>query len=261
MKKISILIIALTLIAGLAGCTNQGQHQTDSKNPPTSSQTTDDKSGNETSDNIPDAETEQATATETIVLSTVEPVNTAEEKEMETIPDKSDTSKQNRTAQSSNQTESAKPADTAKPTEPLKIENPKQSESPTVTEPPDITETPQEPVITNPPATTESPKGFTETDHNHIVSEVTAYAESYKSRGFTFEWSDKLEFGWEVGYFGTPRISRDGVDGTIKTLKYHIDRIYQTGTDPANGLTSDSVRYRVVQIEIDGGIAYAVIYG
>lgn len=88
-----------------------------------------------------------------------------------------------------------------------------------------------------------------------------AYAESYKAKGFNFEWSDSLEFGWVVGWMGTPRISRDGVDGTIKTLKHHVDLIYKSGTDPANGVTADSVLYRVVQLEIDGGIAYAVIYG
>ena len=93
------------------------------------------------------------------------------------------------------------------------------------------------------------------------MSEVKAYAESYKAKGFTFEWSDNLEFGWDVGWMGTPRISRDGVDGTIKTLKHHVDLIYKSGTDPANGVTADSVLYRVVQLEIDGGIAYAVIYG
>ena len=98
-------------------------------------------------------------------------------------------------------------------------------------------------------------------DSNRIVSEVMAYAESYKAKGFTFEWSDSLEFGWDVGWMGTPRISRDGVDGTIKTLKHHVDLIYKSGTDPANGVTADSVLYRVVQLEIDGGIAYAVIYG
>ena len=108
---------------------------------------------------------------------------------------------------------------------------------------------------------TEPPQGFTQADHEHIVAEVTAYAESYRAKGFTFEWSDELEFGWDVGYMGTPRIGRDGVEGTIRTLKYHIDLIYDTGTNPAYGLTSNSVRYRVVQIEIDGGIAYAVIYG
>ena len=166
--------------------------------------------------------------------------------------------------------ESADKAETSPPTQ-----APKQSEPPEATEPqptappeskPAETTAPTTPPAetkpeTEPPAETQPPKGLTEADHTRIVSEVKAYAESYKAKGFTFEWSDSLEFGWDVGWMGTPRISRDGVDGTIKTLKHHVDLIYKSGTDPANGVTADSVLYRVVQLEIDGGIAYAVIYG
>ena len=161
---------------------------------------------------------------------------------------------------------SADKAETSPPTQ-----APKQSEAPKATEPPEsrpaesTAPTAPPPTETNPepesPAETQPPNGFTEADHNRIVSEVKAYAESYKAKGFTFVWSDSLEFGWDVGWMGTPRISRDGVDGTIKTLKHHVDLIYKSGTDPANGVTADSVLYRVVQLEIDGGIAYAVIYG
>lgn len=169
----------------------------------------------------------------------------------------------------SGKTEAAKPADTESPTAPPKqteppkvTEPPKQTEPPKVTEPPTKTTEPQptEPPAAEPPAT-EPSKGFTEADHTRIVSEVKAYAESYKAKGFTFEWAEELEFGWDVGWMGTPRISRDGVDGVISTLKHHVDLIYKTGTDPANGVTANSVRYKVVQLEIDGGIAYAVIYG
>ncbi len=155
--------------------------------------------------------------------------------------------------------ETAKPADTESPTAP-----PKQTESPKVTEPPKQTESPK---VTEPPTkttetpATEQPKGFTEADHTRIVSEVKTYAESYTAKGFTFEWAEELEFGWDVGWMGTPRISRDGVDGVISILKHHVDLIYKSGTDPANGVTANSVRYKVVQLEIDGGIAYAVIYG
>lgn len=158
----------------------------------------------------------------------------------------------------SKQTESPKATETPKQAEPPKVtEPPKQTEPPKVTEPPTETTAPQP---TEPPAT-EQPKGFTEADHTRIVSEVKAYAESYTAKGFTFKWAEELEFGWNVGWMGTPRISRDGVDGVISTLKHHVDLIYKTGTDPANGVTANSVRYKVVQLEIDGGIAYAVIYG
>lgn len=168
----------------------------------------------------------------------------------------------------SGKTEAAKPADTESPkqTETPKVtETPKQTEPPKVTEPPETKPTepptkPTEPQPTEPPAT-ERPKGFTEADHTRIVSEVKTYAESYTAKGFTFEWAEELAFGWDVGWMGTPRISRDGIDGVISTLKHHVDLIYKTGTDPANGVTANSVRYKVVQLEIDGGIAYAVIYG
>ena len=174
-------------------------------------------------------------------------------------------------AESGTAAETRKPAESADKAETVPpTQAPKQSEAPKATAPPESrpaettapttppTETKPE---TEPPAETQPPNGFTEADHNRIVSEVKAYAESYKAKGFTFEWSDRLEFGWDVGWMGTPRISRDGVDGTIKTLKHHVDLIYKSGTDPANGVTADSVLYRVVQLEIDGGIAYAVIYG
>lgn len=180
------------------------------------------------------------------------------------------------TLESGTAAENRKPAEGTKKAETVPpTQAPKQTEPPKATEPqptappeskPAETTAPTTPPAetkpeTEPPAETQPPKGFTEADHTRIVSEVKAYAESYKAKGFTFEWSDSLEFGWDVGWMGTPRISRDGVDGTIKTLKHHVDLIYKSGTDPANGVTADSVLYRVVQLEIDGGIAYAVIYG
>ena len=180
------------------------------------------------------------------------------------------------TLESGTAAENRKPAEGTKKAETVpSTQAPKQTEPPKATEPqptappesrPAETTAPTTPPAetkpeTEPPAETQPPKGFTEADHTRIVSEVKAYAESYKAKGFTFEWSDSLEFGWDVGWMGTPRISRDGVDGTIKTLKHHVDLIYKSGTDPANGVTADSVLYRVVQLEIDGGIAYAVIYG
>ena len=203
----------------------------------------------------PTAESSLPAGTESTTDSTTE-----KEKESSTAP-----------ADSGSKADAAKPADT-EPTAPSKqTESPKTTEPPKQTEPPKVTEPPEtkptepptkptEPQPTEPPAT-EPPKGFTEADHTRIVSEVKAYAESYTSKGFTFEWAEELEFGWDVGWMGTPRISRDGVDGVISTLKHHVDLIYKSGTDPANGVTANSVRYKVVQLEIDGGIAYAVIYG
>ena len=221
------------------------------------------------------APSEEKRITETVTES--KPETDTESSLPADIENKTEATAEKEKAESSAPAESGTAAETRKPAESAdKAETspptqaPKQSEAPKATEPPESrpaestaptappTETNPEP---EPPAETQPPNGFTEADHNRIVSEVKAYAESYKAKGFTFVWSDSLEFGWDVGWMGTPRISRDGVDGTIKTLKHHVDLIYKSGTDPANGVTADSVLYRVVQLEIDGGIAYAVIYG
>ena len=213
-------------------------------------------------------ETVTDSATETTV-ETALPADTENKTEATAEKEKAESSapaESGTAAETRKPAESADKAETSPPTQ-----APKQSEAPKATEPPEsrpaesTAPTAPPPTETNPepesPAETQPPNGFTEADHNRIVSEAKAYAESYKAKGFTFVWSDSLEFGWDVGWMGTPRISRDGVDGTIKTLKHHVDLIYKSGTDPANGVTADSVLYRVVQLEIDGGIAYAVIYG
>ena len=246
MKMLAALLAGLTILS-LAGC------GADKANDKTESGAVSTESSMTATDNAsePTAESSLPAGTESTNDSTTE-----KEKERSTAP------------ADSGKTEAAKPADTESPkqTETPKVtETPKQTEPPKVTEPPETKPTqpptkPTEPQPTEPPAT-QPPKGFTEADHTRIVSEVKTYAESYTSKGFTFEWAEELEFGWDVGWMGTPRISRDGVDGVISTLKHHVDLIYKTGTDPANGVTANSVRYKVVQLEIDGGIAYAVIYG
>lgn len=222
------------------------------------------------------APSEEKRITETVTES--KPETDTESSLPADIENKTEATAEKEKAESSAPAESGTAAETRKPAESAdKAETspptqaPKQSEAPKATEPPEsrpaesTAPTAPPPTETNPepesPAETQPPNGFTEADHNRIVSEVKAYAESYKAKGFTFVWSDSLEFGWDVGWMGTPRISRDGVDGTIKTLKHHVDLIYKSGTDPANGVTADSVLYRVVQLEIDDGIAYAVIYG
>lgn len=213
-------------------------------------------------------ETVTDSATETTV-ETALPADTENKTEATAEKEKAESSAP---AESGTAAETRKPAESADKAETVPpTQAPKQSEAPKATEPPEsrpaesTAPTAPPPTETNPepesPAEMQPPNGFTEADHNRIVSEAKAYAESYKAKGFTFVWSDSLEFGWDVGWMGTPRISRDGVDGTIKTLKHHVDLIYKSGTDPANGVTADSVLYRVVQLEIDGGIAYAVIYG
>lgn len=249
-RKMPAVLLAGLMILALAGC-NANKATPDSGTAAESRITetvTESKPETDTESSLP-ADTENKTET------------TAEKEKAESAT----TLESGTAAENRKPAESADKAETVPPTQ-----APKQSEAPKATEPPESrpaestaptappTETNPEP---EPPAETQPPNGFTEADHNRIVSEVKAYAESYKSKGFTFVWSDSLEFGWDVGWMGTPRISRDGVDGTIKTLKHHVDLIYKSGTDPANGVTADSVLYRVVQLEIDGGIAYAVIYG
>lgn len=45
------------------------------------------------------------------------------------------------------------------------------------------------------------------------------------------------------------------------TLKYHIDLIFKTSTDPMYGITTEYMTYKVEQITVDGDLAYVVIYG
>ncbi len=161
--------------------------------------------------------------------------------------------------------ETAKPTETptVKPTEPPVTESAETTvpeTTPTETKPAATETKPIEPAETQPPAETE-PQGFTKADHDRIIAEVKAYAESYTAKGYTYIWKADMEFSEDVGYMGTPRIARDGVDGVIRTLKYHIDLIYKTTTDPSNGITCDEMTYRVMQIDLDGEIAFVVVYG
>ena len=250
-RKMPAVLLAGLMILALAGC-NANKATPDSSTASDSriTATVTDSASETTVETALPADTENKTET------------TAEKEKAESAT----TLESGTAAENRKPAESADKAETVPPTQ-----APKQSEAPKATEPPEsrpaesTAPTAPPPTETNPepesPAETQPPNGFTEADHNRIVSEVKAYAESYKAKGFTFVWSDSLEFGWDVGWMGTPRISRDSVDGTIKTLKHHVDLIYKSGTDPANGVTADSVLYRVVQLEIDGGIAYAVIYG
>ena len=249
-RKMPAVLLAGLMILALAGCNAN-------KATPDSGTAADSRITETVTDFTPETTVETALPADTENKTEA----TAEKEKAESTA----TSESGTAAETRKPAESADKAETVPPTQ-----APKQTEAPKATAPPESrpaettapttppTETKPE---TEPPAETQPPKGFTEADHNRIVSEVKAYAESYKAKGFNFEWSDSLEFGWDVGWMGTPRISRDGVDGTIKTLKHHVDLIYKSGTDPANGVTADSVLYRVVQLEIDGGIAYAVIYG
>ena len=256
-RKMPAVLLAGLILLSFAGCGKAATEDIQSNTPSAESRitetVTESKPETDTESSLP-ADTENKTET------------TAEKEKAESAT----TLESGTAAENRKPAESADKAETVPPTQ-----APKQTEAPKATEPQPTAPPESRPAETTaptassaetkpetePPAETQPPNGFTEADHKRIVSEVKAYAESYKAKGFTFEWSDSLEFGWDVGWMGTPRISRDGVDGTIKTLKHHVDLIYKSGTDPTNGVTADSVLYRVVQLEIDGGIAYAVIYG
>ena len=257
-RKMPAVLLAGLMILALASCGKTATEDIRSSAPSEEKRitetVTESKPETDTESSLP-ADTEFKTET------------TAEKEKAESTA----TSESGTAAETRKPAESADKAETSPPTQAPKQSEPPEATEPQPTAPPEsrpaesTAPTAPPPTETNPepesPAETQPPNGFTEADHNRIVSEVKAYAESYKAKGFTFVWSDSLEFGWDVGWMGTPRISRDSVDGTIKTLKHHVDLIYKSGTDPANGVTADSVLYRVVQLEIDGGIAYAVIYG
>ena len=167
---------------------------------------------------------------------------------------------------------------TAQPTQPAEPQPGVTAEQPVTTTPPmqKPTQSPQLPLETaetkpsettqpseaptEPPDTTTDPV-YTQADFDRIISEVRAYAESYAAQGFRFIWTDGMAFSRDVGYFGTPYLRQEGVDGTISRLQYHVDKIVKTSTDPANGVTVSEMSYKVVQIERNGEIAFAVIYG
>lgn len=123
---------------------------------------------------------------------------------------------------------------------------------------PEVSEQP-EPTTSQPPEITSQPD--MEAEYARIIRETVAYAESYTAKGFTFVWDDSLEFSWEsgAGWMGTPRVKYEGVDGTIEMLKYHIDKIVKIAGGP--GTPGYSAYYKVMQVTVDGDIAFVVLYG
>ena len=142
-------------------------------------------------------------------------------------------------------TESSSPSTSAEP--------PRTESAPT----PPPTSRPTDPATSQPPPTTSRTEPDMEAEYARIIREAVAYAEDYKEKGFTFVWDDSLEFGWEsgAGWMGTPRVKYEGVDGTIEMLQYHIDKIVKLAGGPGN-----TAYYKVMQIEIDGDIAFVVLY-
>ena len=149
------------------------------------------------------------------------------------------------------------PVTTTPPTQ-MPTQPPQPPQETAETKPSETTQPSEAPI--EPPDTASDPV-YTQADFDRIISEVRAYAESYAAHGFSFIWTDSMAFSQNVGYFGTPYLRQEGVDGTISRLQYHMDKIVKTSTDPANGVTVSEMSYKVVQIERNGEIAFAVIYG
>ena len=126
---------------------------------------------------------------------------------------------------------------------------------------PPPTSRPTDPAVSQPPPTTSRTEPDMEAEYARIIRETVAYAEGYKEKGFTFVWDDSLEFSWEsgAGWMGTPRVKYEGVDGTIEMLKYHIDKIVKIAGGP--GTPGYSANYKVMQVTVDGDIAFVVLYG
>ena len=156
------------------------------------------------------------------------------------------------------------PGTSTDPTEkaPVQTESPTPEPEPEDTKPSAPETVPPETGTVIPPEeSTDPPPADIEAEYKRIIREATAYAESYAVKGFTFHWNDSLDFNWETGYMGTPRVKYEGVDGVIRILKHHIDRIVQTATDPGNGIPASAADYKVMQITVDGDIAFVVLYG
>ena len=249
-KKLIGFILCGLILATAAGCSDTPTQVSQiSDSSLESADVTSDRADKDNSDDIT-AKKDQLSQTADSASTESQFEIPAEKKEESAVPPVTNTDKTEKDSSSSNSTAESNPtiseqtnSETSKPDN-----SSEESQSPPKEPEPEESQEPQTP-------------SYTQADYDRIIKETITYAESYKAKGFTFEWKESMQFGWDVGYMGTPRIERDGTDGVIKTLKHHIDLIVQTSSDPANGITTDWMTYKVVQITIDGDIAFAVIYG
>lgn len=258
-KKLIGFILCGLILATAAGCSDTPTQVSQiSDSSLESADVTSDREDKDNSDDIT-AKKDQLSQTADSASTESQSEIPAEKKEESAVPPVTNTDKTEKDSSSSNSTAESNPtiseqtnSETSNPPETSVTDKPdnssEESQSPPKEPEPEESQEPQTP-------------SYTQADYDRIISETITYAESYKAKGFTFEWKESMQFGWDVGYMGTPRIERDGTDGVIKTLKHHIDLIVQTSSDPANGITTDWMTYKVVQIAIDGDIAFAVIYG
>lgn len=262
-KRILAALLAAVIILTLAGCANNKAdapaphttrptvtstvETTGTAESDTDTEHTEEKKNSTAEETKPAETTENKEPSESVTES--EETKPAETKPAEIKPTQTESTEQPKVEETKPETKPTESETPPKQTE----ENPKETK-PEVTEPPKVTEPPaqtQQPEVTEP-----EKESFTEADHKRIIAEVTAYANSYANKGFTFEWKESMTFGWDVGYMGTPRVKYEGVDGVIETLKYHIDLIYKTSTDPMYGITTEYMTYKVEQITVDGDLAY-----
>lgn len=259
-KKLIGFILCGLILATVSGCSDTPTQVSQINNGSSleSADVTSDKDDKDNSDDITD-EKDQLSQTADSASSESQSEISAEKKEESAVPPVTNTDKTEKGSSSSNSTAESNPtiseqtnSETSNPPETSVTDKPDNSSGESQS-PPKEPEPEESQELQTP--------SYTQADYDRIISETITYAESYKAKGFTFEWKESMQFGWDVGYMGTPRIERDGTDGVIKTLKHHIDLIVQTSSDPANGITTDWMTYKVVQITIDGDIAFAVIYG
>lgn len=258
-KKLIGFILCGFILATAAGCSDTPTQVSQiSDSSLESADVTSDREDKDNSDDIT-AKKDQLSETADSASTESQLEIPAEKKEESAVPPVTNTDKTEKGSSNSNSTAESNPtiseqtnSETSNPPEPSVTDKPdnssEESQSPPKEPESEESQEPQTP-------------SYTQADYDRIIRETITYAESYKAKGFTFEWKESMQFGWDVGYMGTPRIERDGTDGVIKTLKHHIDLIVQTSSDPANGITTDWMTYKVVQITIDGDIAFAVIYG
>lgn len=234
-KKLIGFILCGLILATAAGCSDTPTQVSQiSDSSLESADVTSDREDKDNSDDIT-AKKDQLSQTADSASTESQLEIPAEKKEESAVPPVTNTDKTEKDSSSSNSTAESNPtiseqtnSETSNPPETSVTDKPdnssEESQSPPKEPEPEESQEPQTP-------------SYTQADYDRIIKETITYAESYKAKGFTFEWKESMQFGWDVGYMGTPRIERDGTDGVIKTLKHHIDLIVQTSSDPANGIT------------------------
>jgi len=115
----------------------------------------------------------------------------------------------------------------------------------------------------DPPPASSAPANpvYTEADYNAIIAEARQYAQSKTKVTFIYDNVNRLTMD-NAGYYGTPNLIRDGYDGVIKTLKFHIDKIENLAYSQSG--EGAIATYRIIWFELtqtQPTIAFVVLYG